>query len=351
MASWLDGLRAKVLGAPPGVHLGAFGKHPGWDDHAEPIGLDSETLVAAREILYVRGIGGVIDTALWDKKPEDVLPKIAHLFCWTSETDTLVGRMWSSTDGKGRSKYPMVAVAHFGLPFSYTLAARAARVLTGVETRCRQVVSAPEVRAVFATGLEELRAALAQPPDSLGAEPDRDICSRLAREMWLDEGETFPRVLYTLQEKSRSLAHAPKTSGKISLKMLEGDAHAEQTRLPMDATDSIDGIAFWQKVTAGFAPVKKPVLYLHPVDCHWVDVIMGTPTARQLYAIRANEAALPLASAVPYDLDSNFRSAAAGFIDKICDLNLQKSSPAQSSMSAPPPLPGSDSSAPPPLPF
>ena len=61
--------------------------------------------------------------------------------------------MWSSTDGKGRSKYPMAAVAHFGLPFSYTLAARAARVLADVEARCKQATTAPEVRAVFATRL------------------------------------------------------------------------------------------------------------------------------------------------------------------------------------------------------
>ena len=350
MPSWLDGLLAKAIGAPPGVHLGAFGKHPGWDDHVEPIGLDSEPLVAAREILYVRGIGGVIDTALWDKKPEEVLPQIEHLFCWTSETDTLVGRMWASTDGKGRSKYPMAAVAHFGLPFSYTLAARTARVLSDVESRCKQAGTASEVRAVFATGLELLRAALAQPPDELGAEPDRAVCSRLAREMWLDQGETFPRVLYALQDKARSLSHAPKASGKISLKMLEGDAHAEQTRLPMSEADLIDGIAFWHKVIAGFAPMKRPVLYLHPVGCHWVDVVAGTPTARQLYALRANETALPLASAVPYELDPAFRAAANEFIGNICYPVLGNAA-RRTDVSNPPPLPNSGSPSPPTLPF
>ena len=338
MPSWLDGLLAKAIGAPPGVHLGAFGKHPGWDDHVEPIGLDSEPLVAAREILYVRGIGGVIDTALWDKKPEEVLPQIEHLFCWTNENDTLVGRMWSSTDGKGRSKYPMATVAHFGLPFSYTLAARAAQVLADVEARCKQATTAPEVRAVFATGLEELRAALAQPPDSLGAEPDRAACSRIAHEMWLDQGETFPRVLYALQEKARSANLTPKTSGKISLKMLDEESNAQQVRLPMDEKDSIDGIAFWHKVIADFAPIKKPTLYLHPAGSPWVDVIVGNPTARQLYAIRANEIALPLASVVPYELDPAFRATAAEFIATICDL-APGPDPTTATATLPPPLP------------
>ena len=340
MPSWLDGLLAKAIGTPPGVHLGAFGKHPGWDDHVEPIGLDSEPLVAAREILYVRGIGGIIDAAMWDKKPEEILPQIGHLFCWVSETDTLVGRVWSSTDGKGRSKYPMAAVAHFGLPFSYTLAVRAARVLADVEARCKQATTAPEVRALFATGLELLRAALAQPPDSLGAEPDRTVCSRVAHEMWLGQGETFPRVLYALQEKARSANLTPKASNKISLKMLDEESHAQQTRLPMDEADSMDGIAFWHKVIAGFAPMKKPVLYIHPVGCHWVDVIIGIPTARQLYAIRANESALPLASVVPYELDPAFRAAAEEFITKTCDLAAPAVA-AASPGTTPPPMPPS----------
>ena len=342
MPSWLDGLLAKAIGAPPGVHLGAFGKHPGWDDHVEPIGLDSEPLVAAREILYVRGIGGVIDTALWDKKSEEVLPQIEHLFCWTNESDTLIGRMWSSADGKGRSKYPMVAVAHFGLPFSYTLGARAARVLADVEARCKQATTAPVVRAVFATGLDELRAALAQPPDNLGAEPDRAVCSRVAHRMWLDQGETFPRALYALQEKARNANLAPKASNKISLKMLDEESNAQQVRLPMDETNSIDGIAFWHKVIAGFAPVKKPALYIHPVGSPWVDVIVGIPTARQLYAIRANETALPLASVVPYELDPAFRAAAAEFIARTCDSFADRSKEESASVpSTPPPLPSS----------
>lgn len=351
MPSWLDELRVKVLGAAPGVHLGAFGKHPGWDDHVEPIGLDSEPLVAAREVFYVRGLGGVIDTALWDKKPEETLPGIAHLLCWTSETDTLIGRLWSSTDGKGRSKYPMAAVAHLGLPFSYTLAVRAAGVLARVENRCREAATAPEVRAVFAAGLEELRAAMALPPDSLGVQPDRAVCTRVARGIGLHQGETFPRVLYALQEKVRSAAIAPKTSNKISLKMLDDDSSAQQTRLPMSEGDSIDGIAFWQEVFAGFAPVKKPLLYLHPLGYPWVDVILGTPTARQLYALRANETALPLASTVPYELDPAFRETAAVFIAKICDLEPEIF-PNVPATPTPPPLPqATPSSAPPPLPF
>ena len=339
MPNWLK----NMLGGstPPGVFLGAFGKHPGWDDHIEPIGLDSEALLAARDILYVRGIGGVINEALWEKKPEETLPQIAHLLSWNGESDTLIGRMWSSVDGKGRARYPMVAIAHLEVPFSYTLACRTSKVLASVEARCRQSATAPEVRAAFASGLEDLRSSLAQPSDALGGEPDRAACSQMANAMGLNEGDTFARVLYAI-EKARPNAHTPKTvSGKINLKMLESTdtSPAQQYRLPTDTQDSIDGIAFWQKVVTDFTRQKQPLLFIHPTGYNWVDLIIGTPTPRQLFCIRANETGLPPASAVPYQLDPSFRQEAAGFIGKTCDLSPATSRPAFADAATPPPLP------------
>ena len=340
MPSWIDGLKAKVLGTPPGVHLGAFGKHPGWDDHIEPIGLDSEPLLAARDILYVRGIGGAIDAALWDKKPEETLPGIAHVFCWNGESDTLVGRMWSSTDGKGRARYPMVAVAHMGIPFSYSLAVRAERITAAVEDRCHQAGTAGEVRGIFASGLEELRASLAQPADSLGAEPDRAACSRLAAAMGLGAGRTFARALYTLEGNVRAFALAPKASGKISLKMLEGDLPTQQCRLPADPANPVGSIAFWQKVTSELGASKLPLLFLQPIGYPWVDLILGKPLPTYFYCLRANEAALPPASAVPYELDASFLQTAADFAEKVYDPSASPSFTGHPAGTAvPPPLP------------
>jgi len=47
------------------VFVAAFGKHPAWDDHIDDIGLDMDTLIAAKRILYVQGIGGNIDSGSW----------------------------------------------------------------------------------------------------------------------------------------------------------------------------------------------------------------------------------------------------------------------------------------------
>ena len=33
------------------IFLGAFGKHPGWDDHVEDLGLETESLIYAKTLL------------------------------------------------------------------------------------------------------------------------------------------------------------------------------------------------------------------------------------------------------------------------------------------------------------
>src|SRR2546425_1786022 len=49
------------------VTLAAFGKHPGWDDHLPGLGLETELLVQIKQVFYVRGIGGQIDSAAWER--------------------------------------------------------------------------------------------------------------------------------------------------------------------------------------------------------------------------------------------------------------------------------------------
>ena len=64
-------LMEEVPKATPGtnkqIFLGAFGKHPGWDDHIEDLGLETASLVQAKTLFYVQGIGGEIDAGAWEK--------------------------------------------------------------------------------------------------------------------------------------------------------------------------------------------------------------------------------------------------------------------------------------------
>ena len=50
----------------PAAYLSAFGKHPGWNDHIDDLGLDTDALVTAKRLLYVQGISQNIDAGAWD---------------------------------------------------------------------------------------------------------------------------------------------------------------------------------------------------------------------------------------------------------------------------------------------
>src|SRR5437763_1714149 len=101
------------LGPPkPSISLAAFGKRPGWDDHVE-LGVDTESLAEIRQSLYINGIAANIDAGAWEKLPPDQrLPEFNHsLLHYAPRQGALAARLWSSTDGKGRKKYPLVLCA------------------------------------------------------------------------------------------------------------------------------------------------------------------------------------------------------------------------------------------------
>src|SRR3954469_19188632 len=124
MAAFIKSL-SRLLGASPksapALHLAAFGKHPGWNDHLDDLGLDTDALITAKRLLYVQGISQNIDSGAWDKLDESSdadtpgtigrLDLFRHDFLWHMPSIMLAGRLWSSSDGKGRDKYPMVLCA------------------------------------------------------------------------------------------------------------------------------------------------------------------------------------------------------------------------------------------------
>src|SRR5438445_5721850 len=116
-----DARRLSVNGRYLG--LAAFGKHPGWDDHVEDLGLETESLNLAKTLLYVKGIGGQIDSGAWEKLDlAQQLEGFQHLFVWQRSGQILVGSLWSSSDGKGRKRYPMVVCLHFiGVTLNWAL--------------------------------------------------------------------------------------------------------------------------------------------------------------------------------------------------------------------------------------
>ena len=143
------------------VHLAAFGKHPGWDDHMDDLGLDTPSLVTLKRILYLEGIARNLASGAWEHLDESVrLPEFNHLFRWQRGDQFLLGRIWSSCDGKGRMHFPMILCAHVLGPPAPP-AEQIEEILQTLHQHCAGTVQAEVVRRLVAKALGDLRHAAA----------------------------------------------------------------------------------------------------------------------------------------------------------------------------------------------
>ena len=288
------------------VSVAAFGKHPGWDDHIEDLGLGTERLIRIRQAMYVQGIGGNIDSGAWDKlKPEQRLDGFCHVFVSHSPGDVVVGRMWSSTDRKGRSRYPMVVCVHFSGPTLEWALGAALQRLEQVEQRCRSASTAADVRAIMAGLRREFHDGTAgascdetqQPPWI----PPGEVLSHLAAGAELGGGRPgLARLLYKIAREM--VAYGPGRS--------EGAAGAERRpshlRVPMCADGFERAASLWVSFMRLQLDRSTPLLLLHRLDSSWTDIIVGEPTAQQFHCLQASLEAVPLITEIPYTWDEGF---------------------------------------------
>ena len=309
MADWLSGIGSKIgslFGSrTPSTHLGVFGKHPGWNDHLDDVGLDTEPLIATKQYLYVQGIGGIVDAGLWEALPDgDVLPEFGHTFVWTDADNILVGKLWSSSDGKGRTKFPMVVCSHFANRREATIP-DIVPLLNQLEQSFRATNSADDVlrlvaEATGATALlinshaiqSQSRTAYAE---GIGIKPDSEAAARIA---------------YFAENHFGALARSGASSGRINLKLGQQAGQPQHIRVPAQAADPLATLQFWRAFLSATIPSGTPQLYLAPAGSPWLDVIVGLPTAKHLVCLRAGPNAVPLASEIPYDLTAESRSKA-----------------------------------------
>lgn len=267
-------------GETPQVCLGAFGKHPGWNDHMDDLGLETESLLMARHLLYVQGIGGQLNAGAWERLEEAArLPAIHHEFIWVRGRQVLVGRLWPSSDGKRRTLYPMAACAHvFGLSAETCIAALLP-LLDPIEARCRRAKSAEEVRSIILEALGQCMAiaagATATESASLpGALPDAFVRGAL------------PLILGDVR---RSLV--PYWRGEFRERNKPATVNV---RVPSVADFGISDLIFWSRFFGSLLDEEAPVLFLKPVAQPWLDVVLGEPATGDLFALRAAPPAVPV---------------------------------------------------------
>ena len=309
MSDSLQEFLNETPGAKPSLHLAAFGKHPGWDDHLDDFGFETESLVGAKQLIYLQGLASQIDAAAWeDLAPNKRLRDFNHLLLWTGRTGFIAGAIWSSQDGKGRAKYPMVLCAHaVGAPPEWALALFP--VLEGLKAACQATPSADEVRRILTEGRERLRAELARaasPPASGGQPAEPAGAARPA----------LHRVLYEIFSQMKELSPGvPKGRRPMELP-------SRRLRVPATPADS-RALAGWTRLVRSQLDPEVPLLGMAACEGGWVDLVAGRPSAQDFFCLRATTVQLPLTTEIPYTLEPAFVAAADAVLD---DLAAQRDS-------------------------
>jgi len=315
MASLFGEIRAKllkpfILEKTPELYLGAFGKHPGWNDHIEDIGLETEALLAVKQALYVQGVGGIIDGGDWDSLPEgESVQDFGHVFAWFWGSDLIVGRLWSSTDGKGRSKYPMIVCAHLVNHSPESVISLLLTELEQMQKRCVAVKSSQEIISILDDSRSRMRQMVSNLPPPLAPSPDgwRNVLSQMGFAQ--ADGRLF-RIIYCIQNQMAGYQKGQLPAGfaRLNAKALQYPLLPQQIRLPADKDFAGTSFLLWRDFFSSTLDPETPLLLIHPDGNNWMDAITGMPAKNQLFCLKASPAKIPFAHDVPYNIPEEFRS-------------------------------------------
>jgi len=257
-----DPLRGRVL-------LAGFGKHPAWDDHIDDIGLETESLVILKQVLYSEGIASQISSGAWNQlESSRHAIDFDHRFVWGRSDQSIVGGIWASTDGKGRTLFPMVICVQSDCNSLMAVA----RFLNRIEAlgkvwklqKTKEGVyvasnrAATEISAFYPAGLSELFCEVADP----------------------DENTMLPALLTLSAGLKRRSPTEPKAGG-IHL------------RLPGITSKATENLGFWAGYVDRHRELNLPCLAIAPAGKRFVDLIAGEPLSRDFFCLRADDMVLP----------------------------------------------------------
>ena len=308
---------AAQTGSAPAAYVGAFGKHPAWNDFVDDIGLETQRLIDAKRLLLA---GVDVNIAQWDHLHEQQrLDEFRHVFLWVGEGSVLVGRLWASSDGKGRTRYPMVAVAECaGLSLAPALR-QSLQALDQVERRVAAATTQQEVVAAADAARQAMRQWAASAPPAPGAAPAEDLSPATAAGTLLRHPDLGPAgrgivtLLYRLEQEAPHWLTWGR-DGKADRDSKSGSPRPAYVRLPACADNPGDAMLLWARFLANVASRRAPLLFVAPSGERWVDLVVGEPTPASLYCLRANEKGVPLTTDIPYSIEPAFAQKAAQFV-------------------------------------
>lgn len=292
------------------VFVAAFGKHPGWDDHIDDIGFETDIFITVKRLLYIQGIGGNIDSGSWEAlQKNQPIEEFKHALVWYIDGNLIVGRIWSSRDGKGRTSYPMVVCVQCSrLPLEWVLN-NVLPLLERIEEDCAATVSAAEVRLTIENAQNELRRLTQQCELSNILPPvDADVIAKLTEypEMGGPNHQGLLRILYHI-EREAARDHLDNSKGKAFRSTL--------LRIPILPPPVVESTTLWFNFLLKKFGMNTSVLMLMPQWKQWMDIIIGEPTQLQLYCLRASLRVIPLTSNIPYSMSPEFINRAIQLIE------------------------------------
>lgn len=297
-------LGKKDAGGDARAYLGVFGKHPGWNDHIDDIGLETEKLVQIKRVLYVEGVGGNIDAGAWDAIAEDGrLAGFDHLFLWRSGGETAVGRFWSSSDGKGRTRYPMVACAQVrGQPMSWQIR-YVAPLLERLQDDFKAAETAEKVIARADNARREIEA-LASGERGATDVYDRSATSAIAGDPAMGpEKRGMYRLLYQMERELGAFIRGGLTDGT---RTRVADLTPRHLRVPRCLRDEGQSALLWWRFITENIGDGAPVVLLSPRGQDFIDILVGDAGVSQFTCVRAGEKTIPLTTEIPYSFDDAF---------------------------------------------
>jgi hypothetical protein len=257
------------------IHVAGFGKHPAWDDHIDDIGLDTETLVLTKKLLYSQGIATQLASGAWDQieKSGNAI-EFNHRFCWSRKNQTIAGAIWASSDGKGRTRFPMIICAQADVTGWRTI-----DLLLGpidqMGMLSKSAKSPTEFRELITRLEVELFGLLRSP---YGVDPASEMTE-------LQQISILPELVTLAAGLKTKVHRGPRESVR---------PNGSYFRLALSLSGPGKNLSFWSAYLAALElPSSPPSLAIAANGKPWVDLIVGEPVDNDFFCLRANQTALP----------------------------------------------------------
>lgn len=290
------------------------------------IGVETDTLAYVKQTLYVGGIGRQIDSGAWEKlDPEKRVEGFDHVFLWQRGSELLLGQIWSSTDRKGRAKYPMIlCVDSEGVSPQFLLETVNAE-LEQLRKTCKSVTTTEQVATACQASQQRLRVPATTVESKTGT-----LAVVEARRRLLDHPENGPDRIGLLRIL-HELRMTPAKSG-VQSESSVGTCHL---RVPDTGGANGESMAAWSIFFQAAVPKGTSVFVTQRNATNWVDVIIGEPASDYFFCLGAGLKALPLNTQIPYDLSPELTASLKQVVSRFLGEELE----AQPVQSAPPKAP------------